>query len=175
MRFTGLKMCRSGAVVLLHTVSHPLHRCGLPLPAPLSSLLLPLLLVMLLRSADNHNRLKGISIPWEVYVNRPTQSIPISPMFPKPPSRKTSAPTRSPDSITQRHTLAETHRMMSDSNVTSPMTGDGGEAMTFATLCRLISEGRAGEVQGIRDILDQINESPSLLLWLRSDLTECRK
>ena len=37
--------------------------------------------------------------------------------------------------------------------------GEGGGGMSFAMLCQLISEGRAGEVQGVREIPDQLNVS----------------
>ena len=65
------------------------------------------------------------------------------------------------DPLAQLNNLAESRRMMAD---TGMLGGGGGEVetgMSFAMLCRLISEGRVAEVGGIRQIPDQLNVSPS--------------
>jgi len=49
--------------------------------------------------------------------------------------------------------------MMADPGILGGGLNDGDTGMSFAMLCRLISEGRAGEVGGVRDIPDQLNVS----------------
>jgi hypothetical protein len=124
-------------------------------------------------------RIKNLSIPFDTYAEaqirrgatsppRRSESLPASsssassplnntPLSNAPAPALASGPglgSRKADPISQLNSLAEAMRMMSAST-----TGEGDDGMSFAMLCELISEGRAGEVSGIKTIPDQINVS----------------
>lgn len=98
-----------------------------------------------------NDRLKGTSIPFEAYMeysrHPPTQSSTSSPNLPGPSSCQ-GRPSRTGDSP-----LAEARRMM----LPEPQGSVGEGGMTFAMLSRLIAEGKADQVPGIKQIPDQIN------------------
>ncbi|KAL7422955.1 hypothetical protein Q5752_002253 [Cryptotrichosporon argae] len=71
-------------------------------------------------------RLKGVNVPWEAYMSRPSTSAPPQP------------------DVAALDSLGEARRMMAAPDAGAGDDGAGG--MSFAMLCRLISEGRAGEV-----------------------------
>lgn len=132
-------------------------------------------------------RIKNLSIPFDTYAEaqirrgatsppRRSESLPASSSSASSPLNNTplsNAPALTPgsgsasasagsvgfgprkaDPISQLNSLAEARRMMSANT-----TGEGEDGMSFAMLCELISEGRAGEVSGVKTIPDQINVS----------------
>ena len=91
--------------------------------------------------------MRGFNIPWEAYAQY-AQTEAAGPSH----SRTSTSPR---DPFAQLNNLTESRRMMSPGEA----GGEGGGGMSFAMLCQLISEGRAGEVQGVREIPDQLNVS----------------
>ncbi len=108
--------------------------------------------------------MKGVQIPWEAYAHYSTASPVPLPSSTTPAGSPNSTPrsNRMRDPLAQLNNLAESRRMMADTG----MMGGGGEGetgMSFAMLCRLISEGRTGEVGGIQEIPDQLNVGLTLV------------
>ena len=90
-----------------------------------------------------------MSIPWESYVQY-TSSQPVPGARPPPTPR---------NPLARLDSLAESRRMMADPGMLGGSGNVGETGMSFAMLCQLISEGRAGEVGGLREIPDQLNVS----------------
>jgi hypothetical protein len=101
--------------------------------------------------------MKGLSISWEAYAHYSTTSTPALLPTSSPSRQSTPRSSRSQDPLATLNNLAESRRMMSDTGILGGVAGEGDTGMSFAMLCRLISEGRAGEVGGVREIPDQLN------------------
>ncbi|EIW69924.1 hypothetical protein TREMEDRAFT_61696 [Tremella mesenterica DSM 1558] len=115
-------------------------------------------------------RIKNLQIPWEAYAQYSQSQIRTYPTanqsgtisLSSPPGQRPGATStaRPSDPLAQLNNLAEARRMMSS----FPGREGGEEGMSFAMLCRLISEGRAGEVaqaqrEGEGMVVDAINSS----------------
>ncbi|KAK1923071.1 hypothetical protein DB88DRAFT_330673 [Papiliotrema laurentii] len=112
-------------------------------------------------------RRKGLDIPWEVYAQHSASPAPLRNSEATPPNTSPSTtgshpepPRRPTDPATAMGGLAEARRMMIQDNTPTMPGREGESGMSFAMLCRLISDGRAAEVPGIQQIPDQLNALP---------------
>jgi len=127
---------------------------------------------LVIRVGDADGRMKGVSIPWEAYAsyaNAPRQDHPSATPSASPPTLAPSDPLSrgsTPQGVGAAATgagavdgLAEARRMMASDSVPTTPGREGEAGLSFATLCDLISEGRAADVPGVQKIPDQLNVS----------------
>lgn len=109
-------------------------------------------------------RLKGVDLSWESYANHASSRELRGGIDRSEPAPGTftphNVPARPRDALAALNNLAEAKRMMSRPQEGDPYVASrAGEAMSFAMLCRLISEGRAAEVSGVEQIPEGLNVS----------------
>ena len=104
--------------------------------------------------------LRDVNVPWEVYAEHSRRTLPHLSSGVTTPTPRTE-PTSVSDLAQQNNTLpnsqvsAEARRMMVQDDYSPP--NGAGQGLSFDMLAELISEGRGGEVPGIRTIPDEIN------------------
>jgi hypothetical protein len=94
-------------------------------------------------------RMKGVQIPWETYIQS------------RNPRSRPPSPPKILSNPVQLNDIAEARRLMVENEAggAEPGTSMDAGGMSFGVLVKLISEGRAGEVEGIRNIPDSLNVS----------------
>lgn len=109
-------------------------------------------------------RLKGVCVGWDEYTNWATHHQPTSPRTLSPILSATGVPIPGQDQnpFAALNNIAEARKMMDGGQ------GQDSDGMSFGMLCKLISEGRAGNVP-VQHIPEELNASLLPFPWTLAD------